>query len=328
MTKVGVVPAALLVVALTGSSARADEAAPPPPAAPAEPAASPKPSPYSLPWQLRPIIAPTVLRAESSAAFYEDAAGRSGSTVASILTASYRIPGTGPASAGLAPLMRLGFVTDAPPDGNPARGGTTLINPLVGAAYAFKLEHGFRLNAFFGATIPVGGGGGDSPDPGSLNARLKGINARAQLDNALFAVNDFTLIPGFGVAYVSGGLTVQAEITLLQLIRVRGEAAQREAMKTNMTTGLHVGYFVHPQLSIGTELRYQRWLNAPFSVEHDPTDRTRDTLTVALGPRGHFKIGELGWLRPGISYQRGLDKPLAASTPNYHIVQFDVPFTF
>ena len=77
------------------------------------------------------------------------------------------------------------------------------------------------------------------------------MNARAQLDNALFAVNDLALIPGFGAAYVSGGLTVQVEITLLQLMRVRGEAAQPEASKTNMTTGLHGGYFFLPQLSAG-----------------------------------------------------------------------------
>ena len=183
------------------------------------------------------------------------------------------------------------------------------------------------MNAFLGATIPTGGGGGDSPSPGAANSRAKGVNARAQLDNALFAVNDFTLVPGVGAAYVSGGLTVQVEITILQLMRVRGEAAQREASRTNMTTGLHVGYFFLPQLSVGGELRYQRWLNAPFAVEADTTDATRDTLSVAVGPRAHIKLGSL-WLRPGVAYQRGLDKPLAASTPNYHIVQVDLPLFF
>ena len=355
MKKMTGVSTVLLVLALAGRSAHAadDPAAPPPgslppaevaeppsvspdgqgaassgePATPAKPE-TPKPAPYSMPWQLRPIVAPTVVRAETSVALYEDAAGRGGSTVASLLTASYRIPGTGPATAGLAPVVRVAFVTDDPAPGNAARGGATFVNPLVGVGYAIKLDGGFRLNAFLGATIPVGGGGGDSPDPGSLNSRVKGVNARAQLDNALFAVNDFTVIPGFGVAYVGGGLTVQAEVTLLQLMRVRGDAVQKEASKTNMTTGLHVGYFVLPQLSIGTELRYQRWLNAPLAVDRDPTDATRDTLSVAAGPRAHIKLGELGWLRPGIAYQRGLDKPLAASTPNYHIVQLDLPFFF
>jgi hypothetical protein len=203
-----------------------------------------------------------------------------------------------------------------------------IVNPLVGAAYAIKLDGGFRLNAFLGATIPVGGGGGDSPDAGAANSRVKGLNARAQMDNALFAVNDFTVVPGLGAAWIGGGLTVQAEVTLLQLMRIRGDAVQKESMKTNSTAGLHVGYFVIPELSLGAELRYQRWLNAPIAVDNDKTDATRDSVSIAVGPRAHFKLGDVGWLRPGIAYQRGFDKPLAASTPNYHIVQLDLPFFF
>ncbi|MFO0739651.1 MAG: hypothetical protein U0270_27380 [Labilithrix sp.] len=335
-----------LVMAVRASLAHADDTPPPPTAevpttveppatppaavteAPAVPTArAPTPPPYSVPWQLRPIVAPTVLRFDTSAAFYEDARGRGGATIASLLTASYRIPGTGPASAGLAPLVRVAFVTDDPAPGNQKRGGATFVNPLVGAAYAIKLDGGFRLNAFLGATIPVGGGGGDAPFAGSVNSRVKGLNARAQLDNALFATNDFTLVPGFGVAYVKHGVTLQVEATLLHLMRVRGEAVQPEASKTNITTGLHVGYFVLPELSVGTELRYQRWLNAPFAVEKDKTDATRDTWSMAVGPRAHVNLGALRF-RPGISYQRGLDKPLAAATPNYHIVQVDLPLFF
>lgn len=302
---------------------------PTPPPPPPPPTPSPKPAlpPYSVPWQLRPIVAPTVVRAETSLASYEDKAGSGGMTIASILTASYRIPGTGPASAGLAPVVRAAFVTDDPAPGNRTRGGATFVNPLVGASYAIKLDGGFRLNTFFGFTVPVGGGGGDAPFIGSLNSRVKGLNARSQLDNALFAVNDLTFIPGFGAAYVKDGLTVQIEATILHLIRVRGEAAQPEASKTNMTAGIHVGYFVFPELSFGSELRYQRWLNGPFVVEKDPSEAMWDTLTVAIGPRVHIKLGELRF-RPGVSYQRGLDKPLAAATPNYHIVQVDLPLFF
>jgi hypothetical protein len=171
-------------------------------------------------------------------------------------------------------------------------------------------------------------GGGDTPEAGALGARTKGPNARAQLDNALFAVNDFTVIPGLGAAWVRDGWTIQLEATLLQLTRVRGEAVQKEASKTNMTTGLHVGYFVLPYLSLGTELRYQRWLNAPFSVERDPSGASRDAMTFALGPRFHLEVGSVGWLRPGIAYQRGLDRPLASAALNYHIVQVDIPFVF
>ena len=271
------------------------------------------------------MVAPTVVRLDTSLARYEDGAANGGLGVTSLLTASYRIPGTGPQGAGLAPLVRVALAADAPPSGS---GGAALVNPLLGAAYAVKLDGGFRLNAFLGVTVPVGMGGGDTPEAGALGARSKGPNARAQLDNALFAVNDFTVVPGFGAAWVRDGWTIQLEATLLQLTRVRGEAVQKEASKTNMTTGLHVGYFVLPSMSVGTELRYQRWLNAPLAVERDPTGASRDTLTFAVGPRFHFEVGSLGWLRPGVSYQRGLDRPIAAATPNYHIVQIDVPFLF
>jgi hypothetical protein len=300
-------------------------ATPPEPAVapPAEPAVPP---PYSVPWQLRPIVAPTVIRSDTSFAFYEDPSGRQGTTVVSVLTASYRVSNTGPPGAGLAPVVRLAFVTDNPPPGQ--RAGATVVNPLAGAGYAIKLEGGVRLNAFLGVTAPVGGGGGNSPSPGPAAARVKGLNARAQLDNALFAVNDFTIIPGFGAAYVNDGLTVQGEVTLLQLLRVRGAAAQPDERKTNMTAGVHVGYFFLPFLSVGTELRYQRWLDPPAAVEDDPTGATRDTLSVAIGPRAHFKIAPIGWLRPGLSYQRGLDKPMAASSPNYHVAHVDIPFFF
>lgn len=284
-----------------------------------------RPAPYSLPWGLRPVIAPTVVRLDTSVARYEDRSAEGGLGVASLLTASYRIPGTGPQGAGLAPLVRVAVTADSPPSGT---GGLALVNPLVGAAYAVKLDHGLRLNAFLGMTIPAGMGGGNSPDAGALAARAKGPNVRAQLDNALFGVNDFTVIPGVAVAWVHSGWTVQAEATLLQLTRVRGEALQKEASKTNMTTGLHAGYFVAPSLSLGAELRYQRWLNAPFAVERDASGASRDTLTFAVGPRFHIEVGDVGWLRPGISYQRALDRPLAAAAPNFHIVQIDVPFVF
>jgi hypothetical protein len=71
----------------------------------------------------------------------------------------------------------------------------------------------------------------------------------------------------------------------------------------------------------------QRWLNAPFAVENDTTGTLEDNLTVAVGPRWHVHVGPV-WIHPGIAYWRGLDKPLAASTPNYNTLQLDVPFVF
>src|ERR1041384_439996 len=78
------------------------------PAAP--PAPKPKPPPYSLPWQLRPAVVANVIRSDTTFAFYKDAAGKeSGSTVASMLLASYKV------TEELAPMVRVGVVQNSPP---------------------------------------------------------------------------------------------------------------------------------------------------------------------------------------------------------------------
>src|SRR6185369_3789347 len=77
--------------------------------APLAPPPAPPAPPYSLPWQLRPVAAATAIRSDTSVAFYENAAGQSGTTVATMLLASYKV------TPSLAPLVRLGFVqNDAP----------------------------------------------------------------------------------------------------------------------------------------------------------------------------------------------------------------------
>ena len=81
----------------------------------------------------------------------------------------------------------------------------------------------------------------------------------------MFAVNYMTGIAGVGFAYVDHKFTAQVEATVLQLFRVRGDhaAARTDSTRTNATAGLHLGYFIIPQLSLGGELRYQRWLSTP-----------------------------------------------------------------
>lgn len=290
-------------------------------AALAQPADAPAPRPpYSLPWQLRPVAAATVVRSDTALAFYEDpASGQPGSTVASMVLGSYKL------TPELAPLVRLGVVhNDAPAD--PPGTGFNFINPALGGTYALDLSPDFKLALFLGITVPVGGGGGDTPDPGNATANGAGILARSAMDNAMFAVNYLTVFPGLGLAYVNHGVTVQIETTLLQLMRVRGEnhPAGADSSRTNLTIGLHVGYFFIPQLSAGADVRHQRWLSTPTSVEAN--DVLRDTSTFAVGIRGHFKLGDTLWLRPGIAYARGIDDPMDAGS--YHIVQLDVPFVF
>src|SRR5690606_5383056 len=97
-----------------------------------------------------------------------------------------------------------------------------------------------------------------------------GIYARSAMDNAMFAVNYLTFFPGLGIAYVADGLTVQAEATVLSLHRARGgESAEPDEHRVNFTSGVHVGYFVLESLSLGADLRYQRWLSTPSAVEAD-----------------------------------------------------------
>jgi hypothetical protein len=157
------------------------------------------------------------------------------------------------------------------------------------------------------------------------------------MDNAMFAVNDFTVFPGVDFAYVAGGFTAQIEATVLQLTRVKGDKQPAMGLpnnpdksKTNFTMGLHVGYFVTPFLSVGAEWRHQRWLSTPKSVELDEASMTpqgtRDTSTFSAGPRFHIKLSDSVWFRPGVAFAIATDSPLEKA--EYKIVQLDLPIAF
>jgi hypothetical protein len=278
-------------------------------------APAPPPPPYSLPWQLRPVTAANVVRSDTTVSFHE-LAGQSASTVASTLLISYKL------FPRFAPLVRMAYIHNTP-GANPGT-GNAIVNPLIGATSSFDLAPGLKLAAFLGFTIPIGQGG---DKPAGMNATAAaaaaGINARSAMDNALFAVNYFTAIPGVGLAYTRAGFTAQVEATLLQLTRVRNSNIDRDSSRTNFTSGLHLGYFIIPKLSVGGELRYQTWLSTPGFLGMWP-DR-RETISFAIGPRGHFKLGNR-WLRPGIAYAQGIDAPM--KTRKDRIVQLDIPFVF
>jgi hypothetical protein len=316
-------PAASAAPAPTESQASEAAAAEPPPAEPppAADAPKPKPPPYSLPWQLRPVTAATVLRSDTAFAFYKSPANdESGSTIASMLLFSYKV------MDGLAPLVRLGVVSNSPPDSPLATApdsATLFINPVVGATFAPKIHDQLKLGLFLGVAIPVGMGGGKDADISDTAALGAGILARSAMDNAMFAVNYLTVFPGVGFAYVANGLTLQVEATVLRLTKTRGPE-QLQDSNTNFTAGFHAGYFIIPQLSIGAEIRHQRWLSTPTPVKSN--DNLRDTTTVAFGPRLHFKLGETTWFRPGVALALPLDKPMTDA--EYKIVQLDLPFVF
>lgn len=285
---------------------------------------APPPPPYSLPWQLRPLTVGNVVRSDTSVAFYKDAAGNTGSSEVTMLLASYKL------TPELAPVVRLGFVKNDAPAA--ASDGSSFINPVVGLAYSHRLS-AFRLAAFLGGTIPIGQGAGQTPSAGAAGADAAGINARSAMDNSMFAVNYLTGIAGLGFGYIDRGFTAQVEATLFQLFRVRGNdltASAADATRTNATMGLHLGYFLLPQLSVGGELRYQRWLTTPdrivMGAKTPFADANLDNVTFGVGPRAHFALGKGLWIRPGISYSQGLDAPLTSS--KYRMVQVDLPVVF
>ncbi len=280
-------------------------------------------APYTMPWQLRSIIPSTGARFDSAIAFYDDKNGNSGGTaIASMLGGAYKL------LPELALSVRLGFVNNNPPASAPS--ATSFVNPLLGGLYSLKLSDDFRLAFFLGMTAPIGSGGGNYPDPAVQAANSAGILARSAMDNALFAVNYFTVIPGVDLAYVAHGFTVQLEATLLQLTRVRGEQIDKDPSRTNFTSGVGIGYAISPEISFGSELRYQRWLdNQTVSASTSPAT---ENLSFAVGPRFQFKAGDLT-LKPGIAYAQGISGPMARGGYTYptnsdKIVFFDFPVSF
>jgi hypothetical protein len=295
----------------------------PQPAAPAVP-----PPPYSLPWQLRPAAVGNVIRLDTSIGFYKNPATAmapavtGGSTVASMLLATYKI------TPMLAPVVRLGVVQNDNP-GSVMGSGAAFANPVVGMTGGWKLPAKLRLSSILAVTVPIGSGGSKTAAQNTESAAInKGAPVRSAMDNAMFAVNYFTALGGADLAYVDGGFTAQAEVTLFQLWRVRNQLCTdgtskcaAESSRTNATAGLHLGYFILPILSVGGEIRYQQWLK--HAAVKSPA---RENVSFAVGPRFHFKMSPTTWLRPGISYSTFIDEPLSKS--RYSIVQVDVPFAF
>ena len=276
--------------------------------------AAPKPAPYSLPWLLRPAAPATVVRVDQTMAFYEDpASGRSGSTYVTGLAATWRL------SPRWVPVLRALWVKN---DAAAGPSGSGFANPAVGITYLRPLKGGWRWTAFGASTIPIGAGGGDTPDPGAAAAMAAGAPARSAMDNTLFAVNYWGVVGGLGLARVTPALTLQAEATVFQLTRVRGPETQ-DASRTNFTAGVHVGHFFSPKVSVGADLRAQRWLSDAAPVRANPSARSQ--VTFGIGPRFHFQAGR-NTLRPGLSYTRALDDPMAAR--GYDIVQVDLPIAF
>jgi hypothetical protein len=177
-----------------------------------------------------------------------------------------------------------------------------LLNPQLGVLWSPKLGESFRLSPYVAVTIPVGMGGGEDPDPGVVASLAAARQARFALEGAIALPNYLWVAGGLSAAWIAHGLTVQAELTLVEGIQVRGPAAADDTM-TNSISGVVLGYAVLPVLSVGAELRYQRFVSTPTSVVKDPD--ARDQLSVAVGARGHIALDGVT-VRPGVSYGRAL----------------------
>lgn len=307
-----------LVVGLSiGTSARAETVASPeadPQAA--APAAKPTPPRYSMPWMLRPVAAANVVRADMVFAFSNV---RDSQPILFLGSVKVR--------PNLAIVARFGFIRNTPVQGEST---TAFVNPALGALYAIPIDKNVKASVFAGTTLPIGQGGGNEPNEARRGANLpSGIFARSSVDNALFQINYMTPIVGADIAYVGHDLTLQFEATVLELIRVRGEEKDKDKARTNLVFGLHGGYFLLPQLSVGVELRYQYWAShETFEKMNNPD--IIDNWTLGFGPRAHIKLNEKMWLRPGVSLTMGLDLPtgFAGGGFEYKLVQVDVPFFF
>lgn len=293
-----------------------DSVVPPPPAAAPEPAAAPAAAPYSLPWGFRPVTVGNVVRLDQTLALLENVATHdAGRTWVTSLTVSRKL------SPRLAAIGRISVVSNHPPQGAPS--ATAISNLVLGASCAPALGAPWRASGSFTVSLPVGQGGGDSPDLAAASAMSAAVPARSAMDNAVFAVNYLTFIAGADLACVSRNWTVQGEATVLRLLRARGPSTQ-DASRTNFTCGLSLGRFMTKKLSLGGELRYQRWLSDAAPARKDP--KARDTATLAVGARLNLPLSGGRWIRPGLGVAKILDHP--GSDSNYRTLQLDVPISF
>jgi hypothetical protein len=279
---------------------------------PAQPSPLEKKKRYTLPFALRPAVAPDIVRVDSAFAFQDRA-----TATATTVTGGFR-----PWATDLGFYARMGVVQNAP-DG--AKNAGAVSNPLLFALFTPEIAKGVRLGFFGGVTVPVGmGGGAVGPNDAVRSGVASGIYARQGMDNALFATNYTTTALGLGTAWIRSGFTLQAETTLLYSVRVRGEEVDKEPARTNFTTGLHAGYLIANLVNVGLEGHYQHWISTPAAVSRD--DSARNQATVGGGARINVPLSDSILARPGIAYFHPIDDPMAKN--GYRIVQLDVPVAF
>ncbi len=294
------------VVGCVAVTVNARAAADTPSTAVAVPEATPAKNAFSLAFAVRPSAPPNLIRVDS--AFLMD---KTQTTAVPTLTAGVKVV------RDLGVYFRGAVVANAP-EGQKQRSGVS--NPALFALYSPEIAPKLRLPFVLALAVPLGEGGGDAPDPDPRAALATGVYARQAMDNALFAPNYYTTAFGAGLTRVDRGVTLQVEATVFQLFRGRGAAMDAERTRTNMTSGVNVGYALNDLVNLNLEAHYQRWLSTPGVVQKDSA--FRDQLTMGGGIRFTI-VQDAAVLRPGIGYFRGIDAPMSRNAS--HIVQIDLP---
>jgi hypothetical protein len=319
----GTFHAALVVVTLASlrtSEARADEI-PSPTAGASEvfvppetyQPSQPKP-PYTAPFQLRGVIPKNGVRIDTTLGLYH--AGNSNAQVTvMLLSGQWRV------FEPLALQVRWGI--DSNQTGN-AASRTGMLNPTVGALIGTALGSNFRLAWSVTIGLPIATGGGDNAEPEQAALQRQGALARSAMDNTSFAVNDVGFPTGMSLAYLKGGVTAQIDATVIPSVRMKAENTQPDSSKVNSTYGFFLGYLLVHELSLGIELRYQRFLSTPAAVAKD--ESTRDNLSLAFGPRFVLDLTDTVSMRPAVTYGHGLRGPI--SEQSFQLVQLDIPISF
>ena len=183
-------------------------------------------------------------------------------------------------------MVRMGFVQNGAPGTAPD--GTSFVNPVVGGTYALKIGGSFRLAAFLGVTIPIGMGGGSTPDPAAVGRNIRGH--RRALRNGQRHVRSqlHDRLPGRRLRLrraqadrAGGGDPVPAVPGQRQTTR---PGSRPTATRTNSTMGIHAGYFVLPDV-----VARRRDALPALAVDADPH---RDGRQVRL-PSGEHGHGQL-----------------------------------
>jgi hypothetical protein len=278
----------------------------------------------SIPWQLHPVTTHNIARIDTSAAVFDDPNNNLDIASTTMMSASYRLDDR------WAPMLRLGVTANDAPGA--ALDGSSLANPLIGATFTRG-----RIAGFAAIALPIGTGGGNAPDPRAARTNQASRTARPA-DDVMFDVNYVTMIAGADVALAKHGFTAQAEASLQQSIRARGAASAdgTDAARTRAAIGAHIGTAVGSRVSLGVDLRYQRWLSHPTQLDAMTGERAPiaaadlSSLTLTAGARVHVRIGKTS-VRPGLSYTRGLGATLLGPsivTNRTNAVTFDLPVLF